>query len=248
MKLNKKFVIAGLVAALISGSTVTMNTAEAGFDLGGIAKEIGKGALGKALGVDIDSMQDKKQNMILNLSRAAICYAEAAINVSEALNLNPEQRAQMKAALSNLKNNKTDLGSMKRVGETTQMTKEELETAAQNLMDSGNQADIEKANKLIKESKAQRRAANIYKGLALRDATTIIASSVAAFKDGNLGDKVKTVTELAEVAKNAQAVCNVIGDNHKVMKNALKAYEKKNNIKDVSDKEAEKQMKDAGLE
>lgn len=248
MKLNKKFVIAGLVAALISGSTVTMNTAEAGFDLGGIAKEIGKGTLGKALGVDIDSMQDKKQNMILNLSRAAICYAEAAINVSEALNLNPEQRAQMKAALSNLKNNKTDLGSMKRVGETTQMTKEELETAAKNLMDSGNQADIDKANELIKQSKAQRRAANIYKGLALRDATTIIASSVTAFKDGNLGDKVNTIKELAEVAKNAQAVSNIIGQNHKVMKDALKAYEKKNNIKDVSDKEAEKQMKDAGLE
>ena len=37
MKLNKKFLIAGLVAALISGSAVdlTRNTAEAGFDLGG---------------------------------------------------------------------------------------------------------------------------------------------------------------------------------------------------------------------
>ena len=250
MKLNKKFLIAGLVAALISGSAVdlTRNTAEAGFDLGGALKDIGKDAVKKSLNIDVEGMQDRKQQMVLNLSRAAICYAEAAIDVSEALNLNPEQRAQMQAALTGLKNNKTDLGSMKLVGETTKLSKEELETATRNLMDSGDQAKIEQANELIKKSKTARSAAGLYQGLATRDITMLISNSVKAMAGGDLGDKLKSIQEISEVANAAKAVNSIINDNRKIMKEALKAYEKKNNIKDVSEKDAKKQMEDAGLE
>ena len=186
--------------------------------------------------------------MVLNLSRAAICYAEAAIDVSEALNLNPEQRAQMQAALTGLKNNKTDLGSMKLVGETTKLSKEELETATRNLMDSGDQAKIEQANELIKKSKTARSAAGLYQGLATRDITMLISNSVKAMAGGDLGDKLKSIQEISEVANAAKAVNSIINDNRKIMKEALKAYEKKNNIKDVSEKDAKKQMEDAGLE
>ena len=64
----------------------------------------------------------------------------------------------------------------------------------------------------------------------------------------DLGDKLKSIQEISEVANAAKAVNNIINDNRKIMKEALKAYEKKNNIKDVSEKDAKKQMEDAGLE
>ena len=248
MKFNKKFIVAGIMAAVISTTPLTLNTAEAGFDIGGLVKEGAKDAVKKSLNVDVEGMQNKEQQMIANLSKAAICYGQAEIHVSEALGLNPESRAQMQAALNGLKNNRTDLGSMKLVGEASTITKEELATAAQNLMDSGDQEKIDRANELIKQSKAERQAANLYKGLALRDITMLISSSVKAMAGGNLGDKLNAVQDISSAANSAKSVTDIINAKHKAMKEGLKAYEKKNNIKEVSDKDAEKMMKDAGLE
>lgn len=244
--LYKKFLVVGAVAAALS---ISMNTASAGFDLGGIGKSALETLGKKALGLeDVDALEDKRQNMILNLSRAAVCYGQAAIDVAEALNLDTTKITQMKAALTGLENDRTNLGSMKRVGEATKLDKAEIEAAAKNLMDSGDQEQIDRANELIKKAKVERRAANLYKGLALRDATRIIASSLTAFKSPDLQSKLSAIQDLSETANAAKAVSHTISENHKILKDALKAYEKKNNIKDVSDKEAEKQMRDMGLE
>ena len=224
-----------------------VKTAEA-FDLGSIGKELGKQALGKALNVDLNDMQDKKQSMIQNLSLASRCYMQATVDVYDALGYQPENYAQLTATLNNLNNDKTDLGSMKNVGTVTKVDKKEIEARAKDLMDNGTQEQIEAANTLIKKAKSERQAANMYKGLAMRDAGLIIKSSIVALKDGGLSDKVKTISDLSSVAKAAQGVGKDISANSKDLKAALKAYEKKNNIAEVSDKDAEKQMKDFGLE
>lgn len=250
--MNKKnIILAGAMTAVltISGQFVHSDnffgskTVEA-FGLGDIVK-IG----GKALGVDVDQLEDKRQNMILNLAKAAICYGQSAIDVSEALDLNPEQLAQMKAALTNLKNNRTDLGAMKQIGESTKMDKKDIEAKAQTLMDSNDQGKIAKANELIKKAKSERQAANLYKIMAARDAGIIISGAAKAMVNtSSLGDKVEVVQDLAAVANTAKAVTDIIGKNHKDMSDALKAYEKKNNIAEVKDKDADKLMKNAGLE
>ena len=213
-----------------------MKTVEA-FGLG----DVGKTVAGKALGVDVDQLQDRRQNMILNLAKAAICYGQSAIDVSEALDLNPEQLSQMKAALTNLKNNRTDLGAMKQVGESTKMNQKDIEAKAQSLMDSNDQEKIAKANELIKKAKTERQAANLYKIMAARDAGMIISGAAKAMASSDsLGDKVAVVKDLSAVANTAKAVADIIGSNHKVMTNALKNYEKKNNIPEVKDKDADK--------
>jgi hypothetical protein len=43
------------------------------------------------------------------------------------------------------------------------------------------------------------------------------------------------------VAKNAESLTKVIGAQHKGMSGALKTYEKKQNINDVSDEQAKKE-------
>ena len=248
---KKNIILAGAMTAIlaISGQFVQSDnffgtkTVEA-FGLGDIAK-IG----GKALGVDVDQLEDKRQNMILNLAKAAICYGQSAIDVSEALDLNPEQLSQMKAALTNLKSNRTDLGAMKQVGESTKMNQKDIEEKAQSLMDSNDQEKIARANELIKKAKSERQAANLYKIMAARDAGIIISGAAKAMvSSDSLGDKIAVVKDLSAVANTAKAVADVIGNNHKVMTNALKTYEKKNNIPEVKDKDADKLMKDVGLE
>ena len=95
----------------------------------------------------------------------------------------------------------------------------------------------------------ERQAANLYKIMAVRDASMITASSLKAMAQGDsLVDKLSVVKDLAEVANAAKAAADVIGKNHKVMSDALKAYEKKNNIAEVKEKDADKLMKDANLE
>ena len=244
MNNKKKAIIAGAMAAVFSitaNFALPASTAEAGLgDLLGNTNSVVKLVAGDP--------EKRKQKMVKNLSLAAICYAQAAINVSTALNLDPGQRAQMEAALTNLKNNKTDLGSMQRVGESTRIDQQELENAARNLMDSGDQAKIDAANELIRQSKVERAAANKYKGAALSDATFILAGNVAAMSGGSSGDKINAAASILDAANQAKAVCDIIGANHKVMKDALAAYEKKNNIAEVNEKKAVKQMKDVGLE
>ena len=250
MKITKKMLLAGAMAAVFSVSgqfvqtngTLGVQTAEAG--IGGLGG-LGKGIAGKALGVDVDQLQDKKQNMILNLSKAALCYVQAAIDIQEALGYDQGQIASTKAAFNGLANDKTNLGAMKKVGDVVKLDEKEIAAKAKAVQDSGDQEKIAKANELLKKAKAERKVANKYKILAARDASAVISGAMKALaKSDELGDKVNTVKELSETAKTAKSVTDVIGEGHKAMTNGLKAYEKQNNIQDVSDDDAEKQMKD----
>ena len=258
MNSKKKMFVAGAMAAAfaVSGQFVqfdiagtpsfgSVKTAEAGLgSLGGLAKTVA----GKALKVDVDSLQGNKESMLLNLYKASLYYAEAAIDVSEALGLDDGQLAQMKAAMNNLQNDKTNLGAMKKVSETTKLDPAVVEQKSKALMDSGDQDKINKANELIKKSKSARQAANKYKLLAGKDAAKIISGSAKALASGSsLGDKLQVVQELSSTAKSAKSVTDAIGSNHKDLTTALKAYEKQNNIGAVSDDQAEKDMKNAGL-
>lgn len=263
MNVKKKALVAGIVMAMLTATGMEVQTdnpalqslcnvkkAEAGIGgLGGGLGGIAKKTAAKALNVDVDSLQNNEKSMMMNLYNSAVCYAKASINISEALGLDNGQRAQMQAALTNLQNNKTDLGSIKRVTEATTMDQKAVQEAANNLMNSDDKDKIEKANELIKQSKVERRAANKYKLLAAKDAGSILSGTAKALAKGgdSLGDKLEVVQRLSGTAKTAKTITDAIGNNHKSMTTALKTYEKKNNIADVSDEEAEKQMKKSGL-
>ena len=258
MNMTKKMLVAGAMAAVfsVSGQLVctdgqnpfVVQRAEA-FGLGDVGKSLGKAALSKALNVDVDSLQGKKDGMVLNLSRAAIAYGKAAINVSAALGMDDGQRAKMQAALNNLNNDKTNLGYIKQVGEATKMDENEIKSKADALLNEEDKAKVEQADNLIKEAKVERQYANKYKLLATRDAGMIISSTVKALaKSDSLGDKITAVKNLSEAAKTGKSLADLIGQNHKTMTTALKDYEKKRGIKEVSEEEAEKQMKSKGLE
>ena len=233
-------------------SLCSVKKAEAGLGsaLGGLAKKAGKEAASKALNIDVDSLNGTKDGVLKSLYNAAVCYGQASLDISSALGLDDGKRSALQAAMSNLKGNKTDLGSIKQVTDASKLDSKTVEEAANNLMNSGDQEKIAKANELIKKSKAERQAANIYKILAARDATKLISSSTKALASGskNLGDKVKVVQELLDTGKSAKSITDDIGANHKVMSTALKSYEKKNNIAEVSKEDALSQTKGMTIE
>ena len=70
----------------------------------------------------------------------------------------------------------------------------------------------------------------------IKDAGTALAKG-----GDSIQDKINILQDLSAVAKNAEALTKEMSSNHKGMTGALKEYEKKNNIKDVSDEEAKKQ-------
>lgn len=235
-----------LPSASLGGLEITgIRAAEAGlpFGLGDIAKKAGKEAVSKALNVDIDGMEDKRQNMMLNLYRSAVNYAYASAHVQEALLADGGNSARIRAAIGQVTNNKSDFGSIKSLVEASSINEKDINAAAKAKLDSGDTEAIQKANELIQQAKTERKSANIYKILAARDAISIVKDAGVALTKGgdSIKDKVNVLEDLAAVAKNAETLTKVISAQHKGMTGALKTYEKKNNIKDVSDEEAKKQ-------
>ena len=230
-------------SADVGGVNLTgMPVAEAGFGgLGDIGKKVGKDAVSKAFNVDIDGMQDKRQDMLLNLYRAAVSYAMASAHTQKAFEMG-DGGVQALAAVNQLNSNKTNLGSIKSVMDASKIDKKTLEEASKKLLDSGDQAKIEAANAYLKDAKAERKAANIYKVLAARDAAIIIKDAATAMAKGgdSIQDKLNIIQDLSNVAKQGEGVAKVIGEQHKGMSDALKGYEKKQNIKEVSDADAKK--------
>ena len=220
-----------------------MPVAEAGFSLGDLGKAAAKEAVNKAFNVDVDGMQDKRQNMILNLYRSAVNYAYASVHVREAVMADDGTSASIRAAIGQATSNKTDLSAIKSLVEASAIPEKELKEATQKLMDSGDAEAIERANGLIQQAKTERKAANIYKLLAAKDAVSIIKDAGVALTKGgdSIQDKIDVIKDLAAVAKSAEDMTKIIGANHKVMSKYLKKYEKDHNIKDVSDEEAKKQ-------
>ncbi|SFW35716.1 hypothetical protein [Selenomonas ruminantium] len=241
------FAISG---AFLPGNTgqkfVRVSVAEAGFGLGNIGDVVkgeAKKEVAKTFNVDLDGLQDKRQNMMLNLYRAAICYGHASGNVQQALGLG-DGGAQLTAAIKQAATDKTNMGFIQAVVEKSKVDDKAATEAAKKLQDSGDAAKIQQANDLLRSAKAQRRAANIYKILAARDAVGIIKDAGMAMAKGgdSIQDKIDILKDLSSVAKNAETLTKAIGKNHKGMSKALKTYEQKQNIKDVSDDEAKKQV------
>ena len=240
------FAVSGAFMPGVTGhGFIGASVAEAGFglgDIGGAVKGEAKKAVAKAFHVDLDGMQDKRQNMMLNLYRAAVCYGYASANVQQALGLG-DGGAKAKAAIKQAASSKTNLGSITSVVDSSKVDPKLVEEAAKKLLDSGEAAKIQQANGLLQKAKTQRKAANIYKILAARDAVSIVKDAGTAMAKGgdSIQDKMDIIKDLSSVAKNAESLTKVIGAQHKGMSGALKTYEKKQNINDVSDEQAKKE-------
>ena len=129
------FAVSGAFMPAISGhSIVGASVAEAGFglgDIGGAVKGEAKKAVAKAFHVDLDGMQDKRQNMMLNLYRAAVCYGYASANVQQALGLG-DGGAKAKAAIKQAASSKTNLGSITAVVDSSKVDDKLVAEAAKN--------------------------------------------------------------------------------------------------------------------
>ena len=214
------------------------------------AKDAGKKAVANALNVDVDALNGGKDTMLKNLYNSAVCYGQATLDISTALNLDDGKRAALQTAMNNLKNNKSDFGSIQQVVDASAIDSKSVTEAANELLNSEDKDKIERANVLIKKSKAERQAANMYKLLATKDAASLIKNSTKALGSGkkDLGDKAKVVMELLNTAKSAKQITGAIGSNHKMMSSALKTYEKKTGMADkISDDDALSQINKDGL-
>ncbi len=210
-------------------------------------KKAAKEALAKALNVDIDKISDKKASMMQNLSNATICYLQSYINVSKAFNLDSGNRQRMEAAANNLRNDRTNFGSIKAAADATYFDPKKFdERVKQMTAEVVSPEEAEKINGHLQAAKTQRQAANIYKVLALRDAGFVLSGALKNLTKANKFSDLKhmsnTFKDLSETAKAAKAILGEMDKKRKLLTGVLKNYEKKNNIKDVSDEEAKKQV------
>ena len=213
-------------------STLGMQSAEA-FGLGNLGGAL-KQAIGQQLNVDLGAMSNKKQDMLLNLVRAAYCEQYSAVQL-HTLVKDPNlaqwnaDLQQKQALLGNvgsltpkaLEGMKTSLSGSIETKDQTQMMLDQINQMKE--------SDITEQTKALQhEAKVSRNRAAFYNALALRDASMIIGQSTKALANpSSLGDKVSTVKELMSYAQAAQSLLNAQKQASKARAQLQQAADKK---------------------
>ncbi|MCI7331718.1 MAG: hypothetical protein SOZ01_00525 [Selenomonadaceae bacterium] len=215
---------------------VGLQSAEA-FGLGGmkdVAKKAGKQAVSSQFNIDLDSMSNKKQDMLLNLVKASYCEQYSAVQLHTLVN-DPD----IAKWTADLKQKQALLGN---AGSLTPKTLEGMKTSLAGSIETKDQATkmadlinkmqdseiTEQTKGLQHNAKVSRTRAAFYNALALRDATMIIGQSTKALaKPSDLGDKVGTVKELMAYAQAAKSLLDEQKQASKVRAQLQKAADKR---------------------
>lgn len=220
-------------------SCVGMQSAEA-FGFGDV-KSFASNAVKKAFDVNVDSLNAKQQDMLVNLSRAAQMEAYSQIDLGKALELNPSEFSAENDALYSMQHGSAlDKNLIKKV--STGLSAEDAKVwsakadAAISDKSKLNSADF---RNLVKASSSARSAAAMYNALAFRDAAMMIAQASKAMASGSLGDKADAVANILSAAKEGQSLLNEQKAHSKALHEISAKIEKATNIKPASKKEIE---------
>jgi len=220
------------------------------------AQDSVKGAVEKALAINVDGLQDHRRDMQEHMRLAALCmgtsYDEARLaadmpanNVTENLAL-ITKRLQQKGNFGAV----YDFAALPLKGSADQMTKIFTEKAKNDQ----STADDDRIKKLMTSSKDNRTRAMVWSGMALRDAAFVAKESLKGIAnigkidsiDGakNFADNLqKDLKTMSDVAGDVKKLGAAISEYNKLLNNATKACDKKFNIKDDK-KNIEKQIKE----
>ena len=235
LAVSGQFVQVGNLTA--DASCVGMQSAEA-FGFGDVKSFVGN-SVKSFFDVNVTSLNEKRQDMLVNLSRAAQMEAYSQITLGKALELNPAEFAAENDALYSLQHGQaldTNLIKSVSTGFTAEKSKIWAAQADAVLSDKSkvNNADFKT---LVKASADARSAAGLYNALAFRDAAMMIAQTSKAMAGGNLGDKADAVANILAAAQDGQTLLNEQIAHSKALYAISAKVEKATNTKLASKKE-----------
>ena len=212
-----------------------------------------KGAVEKALAINVDGMQDHRRDMEEHMRLAALCMATAYQEASLAAGMPADNVSE------NIKLYTRQLQKKGNFGATYGFTGTPLQDYAgkmgQKFNDMAKNSAVgsgdERIKKLMSSSKNNRTRAMVWSGLALRDAAFVAKESLKGIANfgkvnslegaknfaNNLQKDLKTIST---VAGDVKKIGDVIGKYNKALNAATKEYDKKFNIKE--DKTIKKQI------
>ena len=212
-----------------------------------------KGAVEKALAINVDGMQDHRRDMEEHMRLAALCMATAYQEASLAAGMPADNVSE------NIKLYTRQLQKKGNFGATYGFTGTPLQDYAGKMGQKFNDmaknsavgSEDEKIKKLMSSSKNNRTRAMVWSGLALRDAAFVAKESlkgIANFSKVNSLDGAKNFADnlqkdlktISTVAGDVKKIGDVIGKYNKALNAATKEYDKKFNIKE--DKTIKKQI------
>ena len=217
------------------------------------AQDSVKGAVEKALAINVDGMQDHRRDMQEHMRLAALCMATSYEEARQAANMPADNISENLALYKKQLQQKGNFGAVYSFtglplkNSTDQMSKK-FDEMAQNAQAG---SEDEKIKKLMSSSKNNRTSAMAWSGMALRDAAFITKEALKGIANIGKVDSIEGAKNFADnLKKDLQTMSDVAGDVKKIgvvlnqynkeLNEATKKYDKKFNIKE--DKTIKKQI------
>lgn len=205
------------------------------------AKGQAKDAVNKALGINFDGMNSRRNDMRNHLMLATGCFTASEYKIGLATDLAGDSNIQALGAIAN--NLLSGGGSMSDVYNATSTprpSKELVQAKLAELTSSEDKEKVENAKKQMTWSKTDSAKAIFLCGLAARDASFLTKEAAKGLKDAkDLEDLKNQINEYKEAADEATQIIGFLKKSIKERNDARKAYDKANNIKEPSKKDVE---------
>jgi len=196
----------------------------AAFDLPGAKKDTG-------VKVDGDALSKRSASVVSKVRLATISFAEALINVEEAVG-NKEEAEKLRGLLENVKTNKNDENGLKAL-----VAEENKATTEMANIDFKSSMNEEKAKENLGSAILKIGIGVIVDGIAVKDATVLLKDAQAAVKQvsfsavGQIKDVISTaqfvVTEIPTQVSSIQKVSGKLVDYAKVKRIPIKSVTQK---------------------
>ncbi len=260
---KKKLVTSGVLAAVVAvsgqfvqvGSTggasfFGMQRAEAGMfsgltdafkhDATKLVKDTIKEQVNKALQINFDGMDSRRNDMIHHLRLACGWFGSSEYKIMGATQSASQSDMQAYGVLVNslLNNNSGSMDEVYTLTSTPRPSKEKVQAGLQQMMSSGDKQAQEDAKQKMSWAKGDNARALLFCGLAARDVAFLTSETAKGLKDAkNLDDIKSRLNNYTDAIKDAKSVISMIQSSIKNRNDARKAYDKANNIKAPSSKD-----------
>ena len=228
-------IIAAGMAALIAGSALLAPARAEAFSLGNILG----GIILKEIFTDRHTMEERQEDMLRQLGKSSLLLNSSILDIMEALQLDPKLLASRRLIYENLKKDSLNIDNV-RASVREPLPMAEMQSAAHRTLVAGNEAKIARINESVKSAKKKRAMSQKAMLLAGKDAFFIM-QHVARGDMGEDGD-MQDLFDFYDVAREANGLIKEQDAQVKELDKALAEYEKSQDIKPPSDKEAEKEM------
>ena len=205
-----------------------------------LVKDTIKEQVNKALQINFDGMDSRRNDMIHHLRLACGWFGSSEYKIMGATQSASQSDMQAYGVLVNslLNNNSGSMDEVYTLTSTPRPSKEKVQAGLQQMMSSGDKQAQEDAKQKMSWAKGDNARALLFCGLAARDVAFLTSETAKGLKDAkNLDDIKSRLNKYTDAIKDAKSVISMIQSSIKNRNDARKAYDKANNIKAPSSKD-----------